>query len=75
MQDVDKYTEIQCERCDGAGTSYDPTNADKVNPDPRGNQCPRCAGRGHRLILTTSITKPGYVPSGEPIGEMPDWMC
>lgn len=74
MQDVDKYTEIECELCDGTGQRFDPTNADKVNTDPRGSQCPRCRGRGRRLILTTSLEMVGFVPSGQPIGDMPDWM-
>jgi hypothetical protein len=75
MQDVDKYTEIECDRCDGTGASYDPTNADKVFMRPDADQCPRCKGQGRRLVLTAGLNLEPFRPSSEPVGDMPDWMC
>ena len=75
MGKLDNYTRTNCRGCDGAGKSYDPTNADKVNVDPRGDRCSACDGKGYRLVLATSLNQPAFQPSTEPIGEMPDWMC
>lgn len=45
------YEERTCYACQGNGTTYDSTNADKVNSDKSGT-CHLCRGAGVTLHLT-----------------------
>jgi hypothetical protein len=64
-----------CERCDGTGRSFDPTNMDRVNVGPFAGQCPCCTGKGK----VTRVVRPELPPVDtgslvDPDAEIPEWM-
>lgn len=81
---AEQYEERACFLCKGTGQTTDPTNADKVNAGPVTGACPRCKGNKVtlHLIPTPEIraaqereTARARACWGEPLSDIPDWMC
>jgi DnaJ-class molecular chaperone len=71
-----EFVTVACDRCSGERISRDSTLADKVGAGSTVITCPRCHGAGTRERLRSAIEaeRQPFVPSGAPVGDMPDWM-
>lgn len=64
-----------CDRCDGTGRSFDPTDMDRVNAGPFAGRCSPCLGAGERTVILLPEQPP--VDTGslvDPDAELPGWM-
>lgn len=72
------YERRPCRPCDATGTARDATLADKVCVSGvTAVVCSACRGEGetlHSIRLAEASAREAHVPSGEPIGDMPNWM-
>lgn len=73
--EIEGFEERKCWGCEGTGECVDMTMADNAMSPSIRLQCSVCKGAGVTRHARFVMTKAHFIPSDEPTGDIPGWMC